>query len=238
MRIISRESLNAHGRAYRFGATAVSVLALAAFMPQVALAQDSAPAGEAKPADVIIVTGIRHGIEEAITAKRNSLAIIESVSAEDIGKLPNVSIAETLAQIPGLAAQRVNGQAEIVSIRGFSPDFTTTLLNGRPQASSGYNRAVEFDQYPAELIARVDVYKTPNLDLAGMGLSGTTNMQTVRPLAYGKQVFAVNMLVNSKVGDTFSFPEIAAWLTQAGFENVRTLEAPGPSPLILANRAR
>ena len=51
-------------------------------------------------------------------------------------------------------------------------------------------------------------------------------------------IFAVNMLVNSKVGDTFSFPEIAAWLTQAGFENVRTLEAPGPSPLILANRAR
>ena len=73
------------------------------------------------------------------------------MSAEEIGKLPDVSIAELIARLPGITAQRVAGRAEIVSIRGFSPDFSTVLLNGRQQASSGYNRAVEFDQYPSEL---------------------------------------------------------------------------------------
>ncbi len=58
------------------------------------------------------------------------------------------------------------------------------------------------------------------------------------PPKTGSLIFAVNMLVNTEEGDTYSFPEIAAWLKEAGFENVRTMEAPGPAPLILANRAR
>ena len=120
-------------------------------------------------------------------------SMVEAVSAEEIGKLPDVSIAESIARLPGIAAQRVAGRAEIVSIRGFSPDFTTVLLNGRQQASSGFNRAVEFDQYPSELMASVVVYKTPDASISGMGLAGTVDLRTIRPLEYGKRAIAVNL---------------------------------------------
>ncbi|HYX45840.1 MAG TPA: TonB-dependent receptor plug domain-containing protein, partial [Sphingomicrobium sp.] len=141
----------------------------------------------------IVITGIRRSLQDSIQIKRNSASVVEAVSAEEIGKLPDVSIAESIARLPGIAAQRVAGRAEIVSIRGFSPDFTTVLLNGRQQASSGYNRAVEFDQYPSELMGSVVVYKSPDADISGMGLAGTVDLRTIRPLDYGKRAIAMNI---------------------------------------------
>jgi iron complex outermembrane receptor protein len=141
----------------------------------------------------IVVTGIRGGLQDSIQIKRKETSMVEAVSAEEIGKLPDVSIAESIARLPGLAAQRVAGRAQIISVRGFSPDFTTVLLNGRQQASSGYNRAVEFDQYPSELLGSVVVYKTPDADIAGMGLAGTVDLRTIRPLEYGKRAIALNI---------------------------------------------
>src|SRR6185369_4923072 len=79
--------------------------------------------------DAIVVTGIRRSLQDSINIKRRERGTVEAVSAEEIGKLPDVSIAESIARLPGIAAQRVAGRAEIVSIRGFSPDFTTVLLN-------------------------------------------------------------------------------------------------------------
>ena len=111
------------------------------------------PAGS-RPEGTIVVTGIRRSIQDSLAIKRRESSVVEAVSAEEIGKLPDVSIAESIARLPGVAAQRVAGRAQIISVRGFSPDFTTVLLNGRQQASSGYNRGVEFDQYPSELLAR------------------------------------------------------------------------------------
>lgn len=178
-------------RAYRFGVSAASALVMAALLPQAALAQE-AP-GEADDGAEIVVSGIRHSIASSINTKRNNESIVEAVSAEEIGKLPDVSIAESIARLPGLAAQRVNGRAQVISLRGFSPDFTTTFLNGRPQASSGDNRSVEFDQYPSELLGSVVVYKTPDANIAGMGLSGSIDLRTVRPLEYGKRAFVVNL---------------------------------------------
>lgn len=134
--------------------------------------------------DRITVTGIRAGIEGAISVKRDSTSIVEAVTAEDIGKLPDVSIAESIGRLPGLAAQRVAGRAQVISVRGLSPDFSTTTLNGREMVSTGDNRSVEFDQYPSELVSGVTVYKTPDAGLIGQGLSGTIDMQTVRPLSY------------------------------------------------------
>jgi iron complex outermembrane receptor protein len=147
----------------------------------------------AREGDTIVVTGIRRSLQDSIRIKRNSASVVEVVSAEEIGKLPDVSIAESIARLPGIAAQRVAGRAEIISIRGFSPDFTTVLLNGRQQASSGFNRAVEFDQYPSELMASVVVYKTPDASISGMGLAGTVDLRTIRPLEYGKRAIAVNL---------------------------------------------
>lgn len=153
--------------------------------------QDEALAAK-QDADEIVVTGFRRSLSDSIDLKRTSDKIVESVSAEDLGKLPDVSIAEAIARLPGLAGQRVNGRVQVISIRGLSPDFSTTLLNGRQQVSSGDNRAAEFDQYPSELINSVLVYKTPDALLIGQGLSGTVDIRTVRPLAYGRRAIAVN----------------------------------------------
>jgi iron complex outermembrane receptor protein len=142
---------------------------------------------------VVKVSGIRRGIEAAISVKKNASSIVEAISAEDIGKLPDTSIAESIARLPGLTAQRVAGKAQAISIRGLSPDFSTALLNGREQASSGDNRSVEFDQFPSELVSSVVVYKTPDGLLLGQGLSGTVDIQTARPLNFGKTTFAINV---------------------------------------------
>lgn len=150
-----------------------------------------ADAQASQSAQTVTVTGIRRGIESAISVKKNSDAIVEAVSAEDIGKLPDNSIAESIGRLPGLAAQRVAGRAQVISVRGLSPDFATTLLNGRELVSTGDNRSVEFDQYPSELLSSVLVYKTPDAGLVGQGLSGTVDMQTVRPLSFGNRVIAV-----------------------------------------------
>lgn len=147
---------------------------------------------EATELETVNVSGIRRGIEDAISVKKNSDSIVEAVSAEDIGKLPDTSIAESIARLPGLAAQRVAGRAQVISVRGLSPDFSTTLLNGREQVSTGDNRSVEYDQYPSELFSGVLVYKTPDAGLVGQGLSGTLDLQTVRPLSFSKPVAVLN----------------------------------------------
>ena len=148
---------------------------------------------EAADLDRVTVTGIRAGIEGAISVKRDSTSIVEAISAEEIGKLPDVSIAESIARLPGIAAQRVAGRAQVISVRGLSPDFATTTLNGREMVSTGDNRSVEFDQYPSELVNGVTVYKTPDAGLIGQGLSGTIDMKTVRPLSYGEPAAVVGV---------------------------------------------
>lgn len=184
-------------------ASATLMLATGAFAQEAAAQQDQAAQNQdqaqetqdqeqAKELETITVTGIRLGIEQSIETKKNSTSIVESVSAEDIGKLPDISIAESIARLPGLAAQRVGGRAQVISVRGLSPDFSTTLLNGREMVSTGDNRSVEFDQYPSELMAGVTVYKTPDAALVGQGLSGTIDMRTVRPLDFDKPVYALS----------------------------------------------
>ncbi|MEA9731981.1 TonB-dependent receptor [Xanthomonas campestris] len=181
--------------------TALSIAMAVAISPTLAAAQTAAPsdapastqqnAGAVTELDKVQVTGLRRAIEGAISVKRDSTSIVEAISAEDIGRLPDVSIAESLARLPGLAAQRVAGRAQVISVRGLSPDFSTTLLNGREVVSTGDNRSVEFDQYPSELVSGVTVYKTPDAGLVGQGLSGTVDMQTARPLSYNERVIAI-----------------------------------------------
>ncbi|HRN62634.1 MAG TPA: TonB-dependent receptor plug domain-containing protein, partial [Luteimonas sp.] len=151
--------------------------------PVVAYAQDvqQAPADpEATDLDAVRVTGIRSAIATAIELKSDSTSIVEVVSAEDIGKLPDISIADSISRLPGLTMQRVDGRAQVIHIRGMSEQFGGTLLNGREQVSTGGSRGVELDQYPAELINGVVVYKTPDATLLGQGLSGTIDMQSIR----------------------------------------------------------
>jgi iron complex outermembrane receptor protein len=143
----------------------------------------------------IVVTGFRAALRSATAKKKNSETVVESVTAEDIGKLPDNSIAESIARLPGLAAQRSTsgGRAEFISIRGFGPDFSTTTLNGRQQTTTNDSRGVEFDQYPSEILAGVDIYKTSEADHTAGGLVGSIDMRTIRPLDYGHRVLAVGI---------------------------------------------
>jgi iron complex outermembrane receptor protein len=141
----------------------------------------------------IVVTGFRASLRSAVVEKKRADSVVESISAEDIGKLPDASIAESIARLPGLTSQRLSGRSQVITIRGFSPDFSTTLLNGREQVSTGDNRSVEYDQYPSEIVNQVMVYKTPTASLIGQGLSGTVDLRTVRPLQFGKRVLAVGV---------------------------------------------
>lgn len=186
-------------RATPLAAAAAAAVSALAVMPVSAQAQQGAAA---QPAATVTITGIRRAIESAINTKKGSDSIVESISAEDIGKLPDSSIAESIARLPGLTAQRVNGRATEINIRGLSGDFANTLLNGREQVSTGDNRSVEFDQYPSELISAVNVYKTPSSDLIGQGLSGTIDLRTVRPLAFSQRTISLNVRGEENGGGT------------------------------------
>ncbi len=198
------------------------------------------------------VVGIRAGIEQLDRhqAGRNT-QIVEVISAEDIGKLPDSSIAESIARLPGLTAQRERGRATQINIRGLSGDFAGTTLNGREQTSTGDNRGVEFDQYPSELLSSVVVYKTPDATLLGQGLSGTVDMRTARPLEWKERVFTVGYRADqntvngsNEYGNRYGFSYIDQFLDntfgiafgyahldspQPGFQNEAWGYADGPA---------
>ena len=142
--------------------------------------------------EVIQVTGFRKSLVESINLKRYSSNVVEALSAEDIGKLPDASIAESIARLPGLAAQRLDGRASKVSIRGFGENESGTTLNGREQVSIGDNRGVEFDLYPSEIMSGVTVYKTPNASLEGEGIAGVIDLQTIKPLDQDGRIIQFN----------------------------------------------
>ncbi len=170
--------------------TTTSALALAIALPGTALAQAAPADGEG---DVIVVTGIRASLEASAALKRRTPTIVESVSAEDIGKLPDVSIADSLARLPGVTAQRLEGRDQRLSIRGLGPDFSTTLLNGREQVTVGDNRGVEYDQYPSEFFKNVVVHKAADASLIAAGVSGTVDLRMLRPLAQKDRIIAVQL---------------------------------------------
>lgn len=142
--------------------------------------------------EVIEVKGFRGSVVESINTKRFTPEVVESISAEDIGKLPDSSIAESIARLPGLTAQRLDGRASRVSVRGFSENESATTFNGREQVSIGDNRGVEFDLYPSEIMSGVTVYKTPSAGIEAEGIAGVIDMQTVKPLSKGEQVIMFN----------------------------------------------
>jgi iron complex outermembrane receptor protein len=146
-----------------------------------AVAADEAQASETA-VEVITVTGIRGSLIKSQAIKMSSSSIVESISAEDIGKLPDSSIAESLARLPGLAGERSNGRTSGISIRGFKEDFIGTSLNGREIIGIGDNRGVEFDLYPSEIMTGATVYKSTEADLMVQGIGGTVDLETVRPL--------------------------------------------------------
>ncbi len=152
-----------------------------------AFAQD---AGE-EAADEIVVTGFKASLDRSAEIKKVNSGVVEVVSAEDIGKLPDVSIADSLARLPGVTAQRLEGRDQRLSIRGLGPDLGVTLLNGREQVTVGDNRGVEYDQYPSEFFKNVVVYKSAQANLVPAGIAGTVDLRMLRPLAQKDRIIAL-----------------------------------------------
>ena len=177
---------------YVLHATPVAA-AVAAVLCSTGVAQ-AQQAGAAPAGDTVVITGIRRAIESAITEKREASTIIESITAEDLGKLPDPSIADSIARLPGVAAQRNkgSGKAQQISVRGMSPDFNGAMLNGREVASSGDSRGVDLDLYPGELLNGVTIYKTPHAALATTGISSSIDLHTLRPLNSSTRQVALN----------------------------------------------
>lgn len=186
-------------RGFAAGSSAVGCALLLTAASAAAQAADQGPAADqaaAQAADQnaqklqeVVITGIRAGIESAITDKKKADVIEETISAEDIGKLPDVSIAESLARLPGVTTQRDSqGNATSISIRGLGPDFNGYLMNGREQTSTLSSRAVDLSVYPAELIAGATVYKSGDAALMTAGLAGTIDQRLIDPLSFDKLV--------------------------------------------------
>ena len=183
---------------FALGSSAIALTAAALAAP--AFAQDAAPqaaqaAADAPAADdgAIVVTGYRASLNASASIKRGAPTIVEALSAEDIGKLPDVSIADSLARLPGVTSQRLEGRDQRLSIRGLGPDFGTTLLNGREQVTVGDNRGVEYDQYPAEFFKNVVVYKAPTPSLVAAGIAGTVDLRMLRPLSQKDRIIALQV---------------------------------------------
>ena len=140
-------------------------------------------------------------LEMAAESKQNASVITEVLAPEDIGKLPDVSIADALSRLTSLTSERVNGRDQEITIRGLGPDFNVGTLDGVEQATTGDNRDVEYDQYPSELVGGVVVYKTGQADQVG-GLGGTVDLQTTSPLSIDHRVVALSAYYNwTKLGE-------------------------------------
>jgi len=161
---------------------------------------DTTPAKTQNNTDQVVVmesmhiySGYSGSLAAATEAKQKSDDLVEIIMREDIGKLPDVSIADSLIRLPGLTGQRVDGRNQEITIRGFSPDFSIGMLDGVEQATTNDNRAVEYDQYPAELVGGVIVYKTGQADKVG-GLAGTVDLQTTSPLSIANRVVSTRAI--------------------------------------------
>lgn len=172
--------------AYLGGAAAVALMAT---MPALAQQAPAAPAADGGVLEEIIVTGFRASLANALQTKRNANEIIESITAEDMGKFPDQNIAESLQRLSGVQIDRDNGQGTKVRIRGL--DQNVTLLNeeifltGLEVFTLGEGQTRNNDSLegvPSELLGGVDVYKSPNASLLEGGLGGTINLKTRNPL--------------------------------------------------------
>ncbi|MBU0556384.1 MAG: TonB-dependent receptor [Alphaproteobacteria bacterium] len=155
--------------------------AMAVMVSAPALAQTTA--APAASAEEIIVTGYRASLQQNLDIKRESAGVVEAISAEDIGKFPDPNVAAALQRLPGISVQRSGqrGEASGVSIRGFGGDFIDTLIDGRHISTATGNRAVDFTTIGSDFVGRLNVYKTPNVELSTSAIGGTINVEMPKP---------------------------------------------------------
>ena len=172
-----------------------AVLGAAAAQAQAAAAAAPASAASAAAAkedvQVVTVVGVSASLRSAVAAKNESNSMVEVIASEDIGKLPDTTIAESLARLPGLAACIDRGNASQVVARGLGPRFIGSTLNGREFATTEPDRAVRFEMFPSESISGAKVYKTQSAEIVEGGIATTVDLQTIDPLAYRERTASV-----------------------------------------------
>ncbi|MEM7327579.1 MAG: TonB-dependent receptor [Pseudomonadota bacterium] len=151
---------------------------------------------EARELDVVTVTGTRQVIQDSIALKRTNTQIVDGLSAEEIGDIPALSIGEALENVTGVASHRENGGATEVSIRGLGPYLSSTVVNGRAATNGSGDRSVNFSQFPSELINKLAVFKTQDASQIEGGVAGQIQLETLRPLDFGKQRFQFDLKGN------------------------------------------
>lgn len=165
------------------------------------------PSTEASDATAIIVTGIRQSLASAQTIKRKSDTIVDAITSEDIGALPDRSVTEALQRLPGVSINRFAGsndpdhfsvEGSGVAIRGLT--FVRSEFNGRDAFAAGTSgQALSFADVPAELLGSVEVYKNTTADMIEGGLAGTVNLNTRKP--FDKKGFHLGVDVEANYGD-------------------------------------
>lgn len=177
--------------------SALLVSAVAMALPGAALAQGAPEQGETvADSDVIVVTGeLSRSIENSLAAKRNLSVIGDAIIGDEIGDLPDLSVAETLERVVGVTSDRFKGGASELSIRGLGAFLGASFINGREVTSGSDGRDVNFGQFPSELINGAVVYKSQQASFIEGGVSGIIELQTLRPLDFGKRRLQVQGLV-------------------------------------------
>ncbi|WP_277981280.1 TonB-dependent receptor [Sphingomonas phyllosphaerae] len=138
--------------------------------------------GESDVSDEIVVTGIRGSLASSARIKRDAQQIVDTISAEDVGKFPDANIAESLQRITGVAIDRSGGEGQFITVRGLGPEFNTVLVNGRVMATDNPGREFSFDVLSSNMIQRTDVFKSSVPELQEGGIGATVNVITARPL--------------------------------------------------------
>ncbi|MBB4839607.1 TonB-dependent receptor [Sphingomonas kyeonggiensis] len=178
--------MNRRNNRFLIGASALALTAL----PGIAAAQTAEqPAASVPEAtqdteidpNEIIVSGFRRSLETAQAIKKDSDDIVDSLVAEDIGKLPDSTGAESLARITGVQVDRLNGEAGGVRLRGL-PDITTTY-NGR-EIFTAEGRNVALQDFPAASVSRFDVFKTAGANLVEAGIAGEIDVKSNKPFNF------------------------------------------------------
>jgi len=156
---------------------------------------DAAPAaqGQDDTGGDIVVTGFRSSLASALDAKRKDIRITDGISAEDIGKFPAQNITEAIQRIAGVQMSNINGRGSTISIRGLGAQYARTTINGQTFASADFKDGFRYDIIQTDLASAIQVIKSPTADMDTGGLSGTVNIDTVKPLAYKGPRFIVGV---------------------------------------------
>jgi iron complex outermembrane recepter protein len=169
----------------------IQLMAGTVFLAASGAATAQTAAADAQPtaaANDIVVTGIRASIDDALRTKQSAGVILDSISAQDIGKLPDQNVSETLSRIPGVQITRVEGEGSKINVRGI--DLNRTQYNGHNFVGASNNGDPNLSDFPSEILSSVDIIKTPSADLVEGWLGAIINLKTRRPLDLRRRLLA------------------------------------------------